>query len=226
MSEQNGFAPRAFSAGVAAVRGCLCLKRKATQEIPLRSILTGTRWGSSNGGWWGLKDDLSGSIAGEACFGRIMKGSRRDPLQAYTCVRLFSGPFLESVEYVSAPKVAFFFSEGLLFGCMAEERGEFPKSASWWQRFGDGRRMWRVFLYDTMIGHVELHYPLDRKTRLLLQLSGGVSLPIGLASVGGRKSTRFVIPPDTPIVPDHDLEVLHFLLVIVFRSLFPLDFSG
>ena len=66
-----------------------------------------------------------------------------------------------------------------------------------------------------MIGSIGLCYPVS-KTRLSLQLNNSTSLPIGLASEG---HTRLVIPPDTPEVHDSDLETLHFLSAIVFRTL-------
>jgi len=89
------------------------------------------------------------------------------------------------------------------------------------------RRLWQVFLRDTLIGRIECNFCVSNKTRLSLQLSDGTSLPIGLGSVWGREETRFVIPPDTPEVTDGDLETLHFLLAIVFRALiFQLDFSS
>ena len=71
---------------------------------------------------------------------------------------------------------------------------------------------------EKTIGTIELEYPVSKKSRLFLQLSNSTSLPLGLASRWGRKETRFVIPPDTPDVADPQLETLHFLLGVLFRT--------
>ena len=219
MSEQNSRTFITHSACVAKARCRLCLKEETIQDIPLGAITFATHTGSGNEGWWGLKDRVSGNVAGEICYCRIK--SRTDPVQAYLCVRLSSGTCFESVEFVSAPQITHFFVRGTVLGHMVEE--QLPKDKSWWRRIVEGKRMWRVFLHDTMTGSIELNYPLSRKSQLLLQLGNGTSLPISLASFGGSKSTRFVIPSDTPEV-SNDLQELHFLLVIVFRSLLQLDF--
>ncbi len=219
MSEQGSFASATYSACVERARQRLCLRQDAPQDIALRAITFATHTGSESEGWWGLKDHISGSVAGEVCFCRIR--SRTDPVQGYVCVRLSSGALLEAVEFASAPRITHLFARGTALGRMIEE--QLPRDASWWRRIIGGKRIWQVFLRERMIGSVDLNYPLDKNSRLLLQTVDGTSLPIGLASVWGREETRFVIPPDAPRVND-DLEALHFLLVIVFRILLQLDF--
>lgn len=223
MSELSSFTPIDDSPCVRTVRRRVRRKKDITQHIPLRNIAFGTLAGSESGGWWGLRDTVSRRIAGEVIWCRTYTGAT-DPVHRYICVGLSSGLVLESIEFASAPETAHFFAAGARFGRMVEQ--QLPEDPSWWRRFFFGKRAWQVFLHDTMIGSVELQYPLSKKTRLLLQLSGGTSLPIGLACVWFRKSTRFVIPPDTPEVSEPDLEMLHFLLVIVFRILLGLDFGG
>lgn len=219
MFEQGSFASATFSDCVESARRRLCLEQDAPRDIALRAITFATRTGTESEGWWGLKDHVSGSVAGEVCFRRIK--SKTDPVQGYVCVRLSSGALLEAVEFASAPQITHFFARGTALGRMVEE--ELPRETSWWRRIIGGKRLWQVFLHETMIGSVTLTYPLGKKSRLLLQMVGGASLPIGLASVWFREGTRFVIPSDAPRVND-DLEVLHFLLVVRFRILFHLDF--
>jgi len=73
-------------------------------------------------------------------------------------------------------------------------------------------------MHDETIGTIELEYPVGKKSRLFVRLKDSTSLPLGLASRWGKKETRFVIPPDTPHVAGPELETLHFLLGVLFRT--------
>lgn len=222
MSQQSSFASIPYSACVDRARRGLHFRPDIEKDIPLRAIAFATRWGSESEGWYGLKDTMSGSAAGEVFYCRTC--SKTDPVRFYVCARLASGLVLECVEFASLPRITQFFACGRVLGRMVEE--QLPREKSLWPRILGGRRAWEVFLYEVMIGRIEYAYPLSKHSRLLMQLSTGISLPIGLANVWFRKSTKYVIPPDAPVLGDQHLEVLYFWLNITFRILFQLDFSA
>jgi len=215
--EPPSFDPHGQSDCLRHARSRLCLDLNVTQATPLRAMTFATRTGSQSESWYALKDSVAKRACGEVCHSSFM--SKTDPIQDYVVVRLWSGALLEAVEFVSDPGVVYFYVQGTALGRMCEE--DVPRPKTWWQRLLGGTRIWRVLLHEKMIGSVELNYPVTKTTtkatRVFLQLTDGRSLPIGLANVWFRKETTFVIPPDTPTVTDSDLEMLHFLLVIVFR---------
>lgn len=221
MSEQSNFASIPSSACVDRARRALCFKLDTKQGISLRAITFATRCGSDSDGWYALKDEVSRRAAGEVSYCRTY--TKTDPVHCYICVRLASGLCLESVEFASARGITHLFAQGRVLGRMVEE--ELPREKSLWRRILGGRRAWQVFLHERMIGRIEVTYPVSKRSRLLLHLNTGISLPVGLANLWFRKATRFVIPPDAPAASDDDLEVLHFLINIVFRVLFCFDFS-
>lgn len=205
------------SARVEKVRRRLLKRPPRHRELPLRSLMFATRTSAGGEYWYALaaRDEPRRRVwAGEVLYD--CRRLKRDPLIAYLAIRLAWGVVFEGVEMADQPGRLLVAGQGAVLGSVVEL--ETPKPTSLWRRFVGGTRRWQVSLGDAVVGYIDFEYPVDKKTVLTLQFSDGTALPIRLASLWLKRETKYVIPPQTPSAGDADLEALHFVLSVAFRT--------
>ena len=198
----------------------LAKKKQRLQVYPfLRNIMFSYCWGNSSEPRYHLQVPSSKQPVGKVFHGRRLH--RKDPVHQYTYVFLGDGSFCEAINFVASPKEVLLYHNGNKLGCLIEQK--LPSSEGWWEKLKSfiwSERVWHVFLHESRIGKIVLNYPLDIKSQLFLELKDSVALPIGITRIYGLHGTEFVIPPNTPTISNKDLELLHFLINIVFRTHF------
>jgi len=141
-----------------------------------------------------------------------------------------------------------FYHNGSYLGASVEVPEELEKPKSLWQRLFSGKKKWKIIIGDQRYGDVLLQSPFGNKEQLFFRMHSGIELPIStsygcnIACDGGvpvapfsgwltslltwkrsiQKRGDMIIPLNTPRYCDSecyaDIERMHFLLNIMFRS--------
>ena len=182
-------------------------------------------------------------------------GIKRDPhVAAYLGVKMGNTTF-EGILDACDRKRLTICHNGSPYGAIVEVPEETDKPTSLWQRLFRGKRKWKILVGDNRCGDVSLQYPVFLSHQLFFRMNNGIELPISvsrranMSSGGGVRCVSglvgallkmekpkqeygdMIIPLNTPRYCgsgcDYNIERMHFLLNVLFRTLFMhLDFDG
>ena len=90
------------------------------------------------------------------------------------------------------------------------------RQRSFLKRLFAPHQRWNVYLKAGCVGSIEIRYPVDKRSRVYLNLSDE-QYPIVVAQRMLSPETGYILPPDSPSHRSVEFEWLHFLTALCVR---------